>query len=84
VKVNPQHRSGPGAEAVISEAGSLWQTLREHGVTLMPMHPGVDDSTLASYFTADVDDDQVETVLDALRSSAAIEAAYVKPADELP
>jgi hypothetical protein len=48
------------------------------------MHPGVDDPSLGSYFTADVDDNRVDAVLDALHSSAAIEAAYVKPADELP
>jgi hypothetical protein len=48
------------------------------------MHPDSDDPALASWFTAEVGDDQVDEVLRILRSSAAIEAAYVKPAEEPP
>jgi hypothetical protein len=84
VKVRPEHAAAVRGEASTAEAELLERTLCDQGVNLTPMHPRVDDPNLASYFTAEVKDDRVAEVLDALRSSAAIEAAYVKPADELP
>lgn len=54
------------------------------GVDLQPMHPGVDDPELRTYFSADVDDDSVDRVLEELRDSEDIEGAYVKPPDALP
>jgi hypothetical protein len=84
VKASPEHVAALHAEASTPEARALRETLDEQGVSLSPMHPSVDDPALASYFTVDVDDSRVDAVLDALHSSAAIEAAYVKPADELP
>lgn len=63
---------------------NLEQALRTQGASLTPMHPGTQDSDLASWFETDVDDDKVDEVLRVLRSSAAIEAAYVKPAEEPP
>jgi hypothetical protein len=52
---------------------------------LEPVHPGVEDPLLASYFMAEVPDSTTaEWVIIHLRKSKAIEAAYRKPTDELP
>ena len=63
---------------------ALREKTRDAGVTLEPMHPGVDDDELRTYFYADVNDDRVDEVLDRLRAEDAIEAAYVKPPESLP
>ena len=58
---------------------------RELGVTILPMHPGTDDSTLRTYFTVDVTNAaSAERVVARLRESPAIAAAYVKPPEALP
>ena len=62
------------ASAVVAAAASL-------GLQLRPMHPGSDDPELASWFIAETDDSEV---VSALRLIAGVEAAYLKPADELP
>lgn len=75
-----QHRAQSSAESE-----DLLQTAANLGVRLEPIHPGIEDPILMSYFTAAVaDPDSVERVLDRLRQSRAIEAAYVKPPDALP
>jgi hypothetical protein len=63
---------------------ALREKTDEVGVTLEPMHPGVDDDELRTYFYADVNDDRLDEVLDRLRAEDAIEAAYVKPPEALP
>jgi hypothetical protein len=83
VKVRDQSAASRG-DSTTAHTESLGKALRESGVTLEPMHPGSEDPALASWFTAEVEDDRVDDVLRALRSSAAIEAAYVKPAEEPP
>jgi hypothetical protein len=59
--------------------------LRELAATLdldlQPLHPGVADPRLATYFFADVADG---AALDRLRSCAAVVAAYTKPAEAAP
>jgi hypothetical protein len=84
VKVRDQSTSAARGEPGAADSGGLEESLRESGVTLEPMHPGSDDPALASWFRAEVEDDRVDDVLRTLRSSAAIEAAYVKPAAEPP
>lgn len=59
--------------------------LDELGVTLKPMHPGESDPALATYFTVDVSDAAAaDRAIGALRDHDAVEAAYVKPAEEPP
>lgn len=68
-------------------AGSqeLLMIAEELGVLLEPMHPDSDDPLLAPYFMAEVPDSATaEWVITHLRKSKAIEAAYLKPPDELP
>jgi len=52
---------------------------------LQPMHPGTTDPVLESFFMVDVaDSDEAGRVLNRLRNDSAVQAAYVKPDDELP
>jgi hypothetical protein len=64
--------------AAVAELRQLAATL---GLDLRPLHPGVADSRLATYFFADVAD---VAALDRLRSCTAVVAAYAKPADAAP
>lgn len=74
------HRRQPGTTA----ARELSRVARELGIVLEPLHPGARDPLLVPYFTAQVPDGEAAgSVLDRLRCLAAIEAAYVKPTDEL-
>lgn len=59
------------------------RTIDELDLSLEPMHPGIDDPQLASYFQVDVPDQRTaDRVAAKLRTSPAIEAAYVKPREE--
>jgi len=63
----------------------LLQTAEELRVVLEPMHPGAEDPHLAPYFTVEVPDSATaEQVIARLQHCKAIEAAYLKPPDELP
>ena len=63
----------------------LSRMMKTFGLTLQPMHAGTDDPNLQSYFTVEVPDHATsQRVLNRLQQAAAIEAAYVKPPDELP
>ncbi len=63
-------------------AASLRQLTDELGLSLEPLHPGVEDPDLGSYFSAEVEEAAVTDLLDRLRSHQAIEGAYTKPPDE--
>ena len=53
------------------------------GVNLQPMHPGVADAELGSYYYANIADPDIAAgVVSELLRSAEVEAAYVKPPDE--
>jgi hypothetical protein len=52
---------------------------------LEPLHPGAEEPHLASYFTVEVQDPATaDQVIARLKHCHAIEAAYLKPPDELP
>jgi len=56
-----------------------------HGLSLVPMHPGVDDARLATYFVVEVADrETADRVVNELLQSPAVEGAYIKPPDALP
>lgn len=75
------HRRGPPT----TKSQELFKIVEELGVLLEPMHPGAEDPLLAPYFTVEVPDSTTaERVITHLRQSKAIEAAYLKPPDELP
>jgi GrpB-like predicted nucleotidyltransferase (UPF0157 family) len=78
-----QSMRGPGSRTGDSRA--LEQLTRELGVELRALHPSTNDPTLRSYYTADVpDDERGARIVDRLRTSPLIAAAYVKPPDAMP
>ncbi len=75
------HQQGPPT----AESEAPLRLIETFGLTLEPMHPDTDDPNLQSYFTVEVlDHATAQRVIDRLRQSEAVEAAYVKPPDELP
>ena len=68
-----------------TESRELLKIAEELGVSLEPMHPGAEDPLLAPYFRVEVSDSATaERVIAHLRQSKTVEAAYLKPPDELP
>lgn len=70
-------------------AGTVPQELSDitsrFGVRLEPMHSSADDPSLERHFLIEVPDlPTAERMLAELRTAAGVEAAYVKPAAELP
>jgi hypothetical protein len=52
---------------------------------LTPMHAGTTDPTLASFYEIEVDDPaEADRLIGRLLNDPSIDAAYVKPDDELP
>jgi len=79
------HQHGLSAAAEESETKALSDAAAELGVELQPLHPGQTHPLLASYFTADVPDrETAEKVVNRLSQFNMVEAAYLKPDDELP
>ena len=67
------------------ESQAIVGALEEAGLILEPMHPNTDDPTLQSFFIVEVHDQETaQQVIDRLQSLDGIEAAYVKPPDEMP
>jgi len=68
-----------------AESRRLLRMIEIFGLTLEPMHLDTNDPNLQSYFTVEVPDYAIaQRVMDRLRQSEAVEAAYVKPPDDLP
>ena len=85
VKVRPEYASAlQGREQPSGEVDALLERADRLGVSLEPVHPGERDPSLAGYFTVEVPDERAEGVLASLQASDAVEAAYVKPAEEPP
>ena len=75
------HQRGPAT----NESEELSRVVETLGATLMPMHPGMEDPSLMSYFIVEVTDPEAtQQAIDRLRQLKVVEAAYLKPLDELP
>ena len=75
------HQLEPGTP----ESDALVDMMETFNLTLEPMHRGVDDPTLQSYFVVEApDSNTAQCVIDRLQQTDGIEAAYIKPAGELP
>jgi hypothetical protein len=69
----------------IAESEELLRIIETLGLRLEPMHHDADDPNLQTYFTVEVQDQATaQRVIDRLQQLEGIEAAYVKPPDELP
>ena len=67
------------------EAEHIRELVAKSGSILEPLHPDSDDPNLMRYFFVRArDGEQAEQLARSLRSSKAIEAAYVKPPGEAP
>ena len=67
------------------ETEQIREQVARSGGSLEPLHPDSDDPQLMSYFFVRAKDgEQAEQLARSLRSSKAIEAAYVKPPGEAP
>jgi hypothetical protein len=72
----------PSVNGKVSE---LLATAKEAGVELKPLHPNVKDQVLMTYYYVEVPiDSNAENVAGRFRACKAVEAAYIKPPDELP
>lgn len=75
------HQLGPPTK----ESEALRRTVETSGLTLKPIHPGTEDPNLQTYFIVEVQDPAAaQELVDRLQKLAGIEAAYIKPPDELP
>jgi hypothetical protein len=75
--INVLVRLAPGTDAALPDVGD---ELRPLGLELEPLHPGAEESALASWFRVVVDDaETAERVAAALREASAVESAYVEP-----
>lgn len=71
--------------AQTADSRALLRAAEDMGTALEPMHPGSDDPLLAPYFVAQVPEgEEAEQVIARLLGCSAIEAAYLKPPDEMP
>ena len=68
-----------------AEIEALLKTIETFSLTLQPMHRDTEDPNLQRYFIVEVPDQATaQRVMERLQQSEAVEAAYVKPRDELP
>jgi hypothetical protein len=73
-----------GAGEATPEADELGRRAEELGVHLDPVHPGETDPLLAPFFVVHAPDEDAERIRSELESLPGVEAAYFKPAAELP
>lgn len=72
-------------EALHEGKSSLLEVAQDLGVTLEPLHPNTQDPHLRRFFTVRVPNAaDGKQLINILRRCQGIEAAYVKPPDELP
>ena len=75
------HQRGPPT----TESQALSEVAKRLGISLKPLHPDVDDPLLSLFFTTEVSDRATaERVIARLQRCKAIQAAYLKPPDEMP
>jgi hypothetical protein len=67
------------------ESEKLLKTIDDFGVVIKAMHPGSTDPLLAPYYLIEAPNQEfAEKIVNRLRTSAVVEAAYIKPLDEAP
>jgi hypothetical protein len=75
------HQLGPATP----ESEKLLQLQRELGIHLRPTFPDAEDPNLIVWFTAQTSSlDIAEQAINRLQAAPAVEAAFIKPPDELP
>ena len=75
------HQLGPPTP----ESEALLKVINTYDLTLQPIHPGTKDPNLQTYFMLEVQDPETaQEIVDRLQQLPGVEAAYIKPPDELP
>ena len=78
-------QGGAAGESASAQTRELLDAASELGVRLEPLHPGQTHPLLVPYFVAEVPDrESAEKVIDRLSRFQIVEAAYLKPDEELP
>ncbi len=72
------------ADESAPEAEELGRQVEALGVRLEPVHPGETDALLARFFVVQAPDEEAERIRAELAALSGVEAAYLKPAAELP
>jgi hypothetical protein len=75
---------GVSAREPEGEADDVRRRADELGVSIEPMHPGESDPLLTPYFVVQAPGDDAPRIAEELSALPGVEAAYVKPAAELP
>ncbi|MGH9902135.1 MAG: hypothetical protein ACRD68_10050, partial [Pyrinomonadaceae bacterium] len=71
--------------AATAPTRELLRAAEDLGVELRPLDAGADSPALSRYFTVEVPNrEAAERVVARLRRCGAVEAAYLKPPDEMP
>ena len=88
IQVIVQVSSDVAHELHIGESNTseeLRKMAKKLDISLKPMHPDSKDLLLEQYFIVEISETlSVEQVIKLLRQCKAVEAAYIKPPDELP
>ena len=70
--------------APVVGSARLRRAVEAAGSRLIPQFPGIESGDLASYFSVEIDDQGAPALVTTLLELPEVEAAYVKPPDELP
>lgn len=86
VHLHPEARFNSDSQQQTSlQASEVAEGVKDLGVTLEPIHPGVESPRLANSFAVEVTDAvTAEQVINRLQCCEAVEAAYLKPPEALP
>lgn len=69
----------------IEDAEDLPNVMEAFGLAMEPLHRSTDDPTLQKYFVVEVPDvETAQRLIERLQQSPLVEAAYIKPPDEMP
>jgi hypothetical protein len=78
-------RSLHGVAPATPESEAIAQLAAQSGAALEPMHPQIEDPALVPFFTITAPDrTTADQLIQNLRQRRSVEAAYVKPPDEMP
>jgi hypothetical protein len=67
------------------QSEKLQRVLNELGISLQPVHPGIEDPILIPFFEIEISDTSSgQQIIERLNELESVEAAYIKPRDEAP
>jgi hypothetical protein len=80
VQLAPEAAHAVRGRELPSGLREIEQSIRPLELALEPLHPGTEDSSLATWFRVSVEDEAAaERIVSALMGSPVVESAYVEP-----